>query len=309
MNISDLRYLVAVAEHCHFGHAAEACNISQPTLSTQLKKLEAELGVTLLERTNRSVSVTPIGERVLVHARRILAETDAIRQIGAGEGKPMTGTLSIGCIPTLAPYMLPWLLPALAAEYPDLKPVFTENLTDHLLTAIIEHKLDVAFMALPLEKDDQLESEPLYDEDFLVACHPQHPFASAEAVLRQQLLEEEVLYLDDGHCLRDQAMTICGGPSSGGLGGDFRAASLETLRQLVAAGFGVTLLPAMAAAQSVNNPNLAIRPFAGPAFRRIGMVGRKSYPGQETLRLLAGTVRNAAPDTVAVIDDSADLSD
>lgn len=304
MNISDLKYLVAVAEHRHFGHAAEACNISQPTLSTQLKKLEAELGVALLERNNRSVAVTPAGERVLRHARTILSEAEAIRDIGAGECRPMTGTLAIGCIPTLAPYMLPWLLPALAADYPDLKPVFTEDLTGNLVQAISEHRLDVAFMALPAGEGD-LEEQALFDEDFLVACHPQHPFAKLEAILRQQMEQEDVLYLDDGHCLREQSIEVCGGPSSGGLGGDFRAASLETLRQLVAAGFGVTLLPAMAAAQSAENRNIAVRPFAGPAFRRIGMVWRKSYPGRDSLMLLAGTVRLAAPDTVSVIEDDA----
>jgi LysR family hydrogen peroxide-inducible transcriptional activator len=301
MNISDLRYLVAVAEHRHFGHAAEACNISQPTLSTQLKKLEAELGVALLERNNRSVAVTPAGERVLRHARAILAETEMIRAIGAGECRPMTGTLAIGCIPTLAPYMLPWLLPALAAGFPDLKPVFTEDLTDHLVEAVSEHRLDVAFLALPAGGSD-LDGEALFDENFLVACHPQHPFADVEAVLRQQMEQEDVLYLDDGHCLREQSMAICGGPSSGGLGGDFRAASLETLRQLVAAGFGVTLLPAMAAAQTANDRHIVVRPFAGPAHRRVGMVWRKSYPGIETMRLLARTVRENAPDTVSVVD-------
>lgn len=302
MNISDLKYLVAVAEHRHFGQAAEACNISQPTLSTQLKKLEAELGVALLERNNRSVAVTPAGERVLRHARTILSEAGAIRDIGTGECRPMTGTLTIGCIPTLAPYMLPWLLPALAADYPDLKPVFTEDLTGHLLQAVSEHRLDVAFMALPAGEAD-LEEEALFDENFLVACHPKHPFAEAEAILRQQMEQEEVLYLDDGHCMREQSIEVCGGPSSGGLGGDFRAASLETLRQLVAAGFGVTLLPAMAAAQSTENRNITVRPFAGPAFRRIGMAWRKSYPGRDSLKLLAGTVRQAAPDTVSVIED------
>ena len=169
---------------------------------------------------------------------------------------------------------------------------------------ISDLKYLVAFMALPAGEGD-LEEQALFDENFLVACHPRHPFANVEAILRQQMEKEDVLYLDDGHCLREQSIEVCGGPSSGGLGGDFRAASLETLRQLVAAGFGVTLLPAMAAAQSTENRDITVRPFAGPAFRRIGMAWRKSYPGRDSLMLLAGTVRQAAPDTVSVIEDEA----
>ncbi|MRG73475.1 LysR family transcriptional regulator [Alphaproteobacteria bacterium HT1-32] len=302
MNLSDLKYLIAVAEHRHFGHAADECNISQPTLSTQLKKLEAELGVALLERTNRSVSVTDAGEQVLRHARNILAEADMIRQVGSDESRPMSGHLRIGCIPTLAPYMLPWLLPALVADYPDLIPVLVEDMTAHLTESLINHDLDVGFMALPLD-GDELATEALFDESFLVACHPDHPFAATEAVLRQQLAEEDVLYLDDGHCMRDQTMEICGRPSSGGLGGDFRAASLETLRQLVKAGFGVTLLPAMAVSGSNHDGRIAIRPFAGPAFRRVGAVWRKSFPRPDDIRLLCQTVRRAAPGVVSLIDD------
>lgn len=299
MTLRELTYLVALADHGHFGRAAEACHVSQPTLSTQLKKLEEFLGVSLIERTNKSVTITAIGEQIVDRARRLLSDADQIVDIAKQQTAPLTGPLNIGVIPTLSPYMLPWLLPSLKRAYPDLRPVVVEDLTDDLLNLLHDHKIDVAVLALPID-DPNMAEIPLFDEPFWVACPPNHPLARAAAISLKDLRSEEILYLADGHCLRDQALAICKKlPSETEGGADFRAASLETLRQMVAAGYGFTLLPALAAERDqAPNAEIAARPFAGAASRRIGLVFRRSYPKTSDLLRFADVVTNNLPPSV-----------
>lgn len=301
MTLRDFRYLVALAEYGHFGRAAEACHVSQPTLSTQLKKLEEYLGVVLFERTNRALHITPIGEQIVAKARRVLAETDAIVKLAEQKTGPLQGPLNLGIIPTLSPYLLPWLLPALKSAYPDLRLVVHEDLTDHLLERLNDHHIEAALLALPVDQHE-LESLPVFEEPFMLACPSSHPLASAETVRATDLRSEHLLLLTDGHCLRDQALAVCGfdGQSPADEGTDFRATSLETIRQMVAAGMGCTLLPAMALGGK--HRRVAIRPLADKAVRRIGLVWRASYPGAGDLERLADVIRNKAPDSVRAIE-------
>jgi LysR family hydrogen peroxide-inducible transcriptional activator len=298
MTLRELRYLVALADHGHFGRAAEACHVSQPTLSTQLRKLEDYLGATLFERTNKALRITPIGEQIVAKARQVLAEADAIVELARGKAGPLTGPLNLGVIPTLSPYLLPWLLPALKDAYPDLRLIIHEDLTDHLLERLKAHGIDAALLALPIE-EEELETLPLFDEPFFFACPPDHPLARAKAVRTSDLQEAHLLLLTDGHCLRDQALAVCGFEEAPleDERTDFRATSLETIRQMVAAGMGCTLLPAMALG-SGQDRHLEIRPLTGEASRRIGLVWRRTYPKPADLECLADIIRQALPPAV-----------
>jgi LysR family transcriptional regulator, hydrogen peroxide-inducible genes activator len=207
MTLRELRYLIAVADHGHFGRAAQACHVSQPTLSTQLKKLEDYLGVTLFERTNKALHVTPVGEEIVALARRVIAEADAILKTARETKGPLSGLLHLGMIPTLSPYLLPWLIPALKRAYPDLQLVVHEDLTDHLLVRLKAHKLDAALLALPI-RDTDLVAAPLFDEPFFFAASNSHPLAKCESVMDAELRNQHLLLLADGHCLSDQALAV-----------------------------------------------------------------------------------------------------
>jgi LysR family hydrogen peroxide-inducible transcriptional activator len=301
MTLNELRYVVAVAEHRHFGRAARACCISQPTLSTQIKKLEAQLGVVLFERTNKSVRPTPLGDKVVGKARKVLDEIEDIRTLCRSDVQPLCGPRTLGVIPTLAPYLLPWLLPPLRRAYPALELVVVEDITERLIARLKERSLDVAMVALPVAEIELIE-RPLFEEPFYVACPVAHPLARARAITLPELEREQVLYLADGHCLRDQALAICGGATNR-QSGDFRATSLETLRQLVAAGLGFTLLPALAIPdQRQELPGVAVRPFAGTASRRIGLICRTTYSHLGELELLAEVIGRHLPAVVQPLD-------
>ena len=309
MTLQDLRYLVALVDHGHFGRAAKACRVSQPTLSTQIKKLEEQLGVTLFERTNKSVHVTVVGEDVVARARQLLLDVEAIMGVGRRVSAPLSGAFSLGVIPTLGPYLLPWLVPALKRDYPALRLTIREDLTAHLLDRLVSHHLDAALVALPVS-DDRVESLPLFDEPFWFAepksaeSNPdqsggQEP-ANAGVMREDDLRGKKLLLLTEGHCLRDQALAICG-TSDRDAEGDFRATSLETIRQMVATGLGSTLLPAMACVD-FHSATVAARPLEGGVGRRIGLVWRRSYPRLAERALLAGTLRQHLPRGVQRID-------
>jgi LysR family hydrogen peroxide-inducible transcriptional activator len=297
MTLRELRYLVMLADVRHFGRAADACHVSQPTLSTQLKKLEAFLGVTLFERTNRALHITPIGEQIVARARRILAEADAVVALAREEqAGPLSGPLNLGIIPTLGPYLLPWLVPALKEDYPDLSLIVHEDLTDHLLDRLRSYRMDAALLALPIE-DEELDAVPLFDEPFFFACPPHHPLAKVKTISQSALRQERLLLLTDGHCLRDQALSVCGFAAAPAQdeGSDFRATSLETIRQMVVSGMGCTLLPAMAVNRA---DHLVARPLASGASRRIGLVWRVTYSKASDLRRLAEVVWRHLPRSV-----------
>lgn len=301
MTLQELRYLVALADHRHFGRAAEACHISQPTLSAQLKKLEDFLGVVLFERTSKSLKLTAAGEPILAKARLILIEAGALVALAREAAKPMTGRMNLGVIPTLGPYLLPWALPVLKASFPDLQLVLQEEMTAGLLAGLQSHRLDAALLALPAEGDD-LTAQALFEEPFLLACPKDHALAKAKAVEAEALAKAPLLLLADGHCLRDQALAVCGQIPAAGEAADFRATSLETIRQMVAAGLGCTLLPALATGTA--HPAIAIRPLKNEAFRRIGLVWRKSHPKQTDMAMLSQALESALPGNVRRIGQS-----
>ena len=290
MNLRDLKYLVALADHKHFGRAAAACYVSQPTLSTQIRKLEDELGVPLVERAPRKVMLTPAGREAAERARRIVAEVEQMKEAARRSQDPEAGTVRLGIFPTLAPYLLPHVVPRVRARFPQLELLLVEEKSDVLLQRLREGRLDAALLALPLH-DDQLHAEPLFEEPFVFAAPRQHPLAAKDALSMAQLSDETLLLLEDGHCLRDQALDVCrlsGAHEKSG----FRASSLETLRQMVAAGVGVTLLPALSVHEPIaQSPNITLVPFKKPApSRQIALVWRKSSALDGFLHQLADAI-------------------
>ena len=294
VTLTELRYVVAVADTGHFGRAAAECHVSQPTLSTQIKKLEDQLGVALFERTSKRVRLTAAGARIVERARVIIAEIRAIGDVARGQREPLAGAFRLGVIPTLGPYFLPWLLRPLQATFPRLRLVLQESITATLLDELALHHLDAALLALPVTAPG-LASEPLFDEPFWVFLPATHSLAARKRVRQADLTGERVLLLTEGHCLRDQALEICG---SGRTTHDdaFRATSLETLRHMVAAGLGCTLLPALAVPQLSTADAAAVRPFERPApHRRIGLVWRHSFPDAASVHALGTFIRAHLP--------------
>lgn len=294
MNLSDLRYLVAVADHRHFGRAAEACFVSQPTLSTQIKKLERELGVELFERNPRQVLLTAAGSRVVDHARQAINEADAIRDVARQARDPESGTIRLGVFPTLGPYLLPHVVPAVHHRFPNMELLLVEEKTEVIVQQLQDGKLDVAVLAHPIQAD-HLHEEALFEEDFVLAVPTEHALARTRKKVDATVITgEQLLLLEDGHCLREQALSVCRLHGAGERTG-FRATSLETLRQMVAASVGITLLPAL----SVHAPvpeyrGVTLLHFRDPApNRRIAMFWRSTSSFGEFLPKLADTVRDA----------------
>lgn len=292
MNLRDLRYLVALADERHFGKAAERCFVSQPTLSAQVRKLEDYLGVALLERQPRRLSLTPAGEKIVERARRLLQEADAIVDLARADRDPLAGTLKLALIPTVGPYLLPQVARRLKRALPRLRLLLYEYQTAPLLDRLRTGEIDMGILALPIALDG-LEAAPLYDEPFTLAVPALHALAARERVRVEDLEGETLLLLEDGHCLRDQALEVCSRVGTHEEQ-DYRATSLETLRQMVAAGHGVTLLPELAADAPVGSARgLRIKPFVRPApARTIGAVWRKSSTRGPAIDAIAQTIRN-----------------
>jgi len=285
LTLRDLRYLLAVAEHQHFGRAAEACGVSQPTLSVQLRKLEEQLGLVLIERSSRAVVPTPACERLLGHVRAAVAEADAIVAAARTLRDPLAGRLRLGIIPTLAPYLLPLVFAPLRQALPSLEVEPWEDQTAALTERLRAHELDAALLATEVDHQD-LASRALFDEPFLAALPPDHPLAGRDRVAEAELAPD-ILVLADGHCLRDQALAACG--RGGGLGGTLRAASLPTLLNMVAAGYGTTLIPALAAG-AAQDSGIVLRPLARRAGRTVRLVWRARYPGRAALDAVGGVI-------------------
>lgn len=305
MNLRDLQYIIAVAETRHFGQAAERCFVSQPTLSGQIKKLEDELGVAVFERTNRSVEVTPTGEAILLHARQIMEQVNAIEQLARAAQDPLAGTLRIGAIPTLSPYLMPLILSPLKKRHPQMQLVLSEEMTETLLARLRKHEIDAALLATAVEEPD-LGSIPLFDEPFWIAYPRKHAFYNKEKITRKDLEGENLLLLAEGHCLADQAMEVCHQSERNQQGelADLRAASLETLIQLVAAGYGTTLVPALALRGSwATGSGVVAQALTLPhASRRVVLVYRNSFPRLAALEAFAAIIRGNLPNTVKVCD-------
>jgi LysR family hydrogen peroxide-inducible transcriptional activator len=295
LKLKDLRYLVAVADQRHFGRAAERCFVSQPTLSAQLKKLEDNLGVQLIERAPNNVCLTEAGEAIVARARRILEASDEMVTLARSQRDPLAGRLRVALLPTIGPYLLPRVAPAVRKALPRLELRLYEYQTAAMLAKLHAGEIDVGILALPVEVDG-LESRELYREAFMVALPEHHPLAARERVRLADLKGEQLLLLEEGHCLRDQALEVC---SRVGVSDqqDFRATSLETLRQMVATGAGVTLLPELAGRGAYRNARgVALRPFARPApERHIGALWRKSSARRAAIDALCELIRAHAP--------------
>jgi LysR family hydrogen peroxide-inducible transcriptional activator len=289
MNLRDLHYLIAVADLRNFGQAAERCFISQPTLSTQIKKLEDELGIQIFERTNKKVMPTELGEQVIASARRILKEQNAIKELAATAQNPFAGNLRLGAFPTLAPYLFPALIPLIREALPLVRLILVEEKTEPLLNQLRNGQMDCALMAMPIH-DDFLDCEDLFEDEFLLAVPEGHPLADKPEVDQQELQGETLLLLEDGHCLRGQALQIC---QAAGIDEeqDVRATSLETLRQMVRAGTGITLMPHLAVREETG---IRYLPFARPAPRRkIGLVWRSTSARKALIAKLSELIRQA----------------
>lgn len=287
LTLRQLEYVVAVAERLHFRQAAEDCSVSQPALSSQIRELEQSLGLVLFERDRRKVLLTPEGEEVARRAREILAAARDLEGFAASKGPPLCGRIRLGVIPTIAPYLLPGALPVVRSRYPELRLFLTEGRTEDLVEAVSRGELDVALLAREAELGD-LTVHDLFVERFEVAMWPGHELAGRESISVGDLEGQELLLLEDGHCLSDQALEFC---SSSGLDGvlDFRASSLATLVQMVASGTGLTFLPEMARDVECRAPDeLVVRPMAeGTPRRTISFAWRSSSSRVQEFELLA----------------------
>jgi LysR family hydrogen peroxide-inducible transcriptional activator len=293
MNVRDLAYIVAIERHGSITRAAEACEVTQPTLSTQVAKLERELGVTLFEREGRGLRLTNAGRSVLDHARRVLGAVDDLLAAAQDHLDPLAGTLRLGLIPTLAPYLLPHLLPGMQAALPRLTPAIVEEQTASLLERLRTGAIEAAMIATD-PNDVRLGTMPLFDEPLWVAMSAAHPLASRKKIDSADIDPSTLLLLSEGHCLRDQAVALCAEPTLGlRISGDFRAASLETIMHLVESGFGITLVPELYVRQA-NAPSsgIALRPYAAQgASRRVSLVFRKSTARLAVLSTIAKLTR------------------
>ena len=289
MTLTELRYLVNLDKERHFSRAAERSFVSQPTLSVALKKLEEELHVTLFERIRGEARPTPVGERIIAQAKRVLAEAGRVEDI-AREGKDeMIGPLRLGAIYTVGPYLLPNLVPELRQRAPRMPLVIEENFTAVLLEQLRDNELDVAIIALPVDLHG-LSAWTLYDEEFVVVLPREHRWANEKALPAKKLAEEHLLLLGPGHCFRDQVIAVC--PKCVDAEGDgprpHTGSSLETIRYMVDSGLGVTVLPRGSVDNRPAEPQpLPAVPFVAPApSRRIGLVWRRSFPRQQAIRTL-----------------------
>jgi len=290
IKIRELEYLDAIERHKHFGKAAEACHVSQPTLSGQIIKLEEQLGVTLIERHRRNIMLTPAGNQLLVKARKVLNAAHDLEVTAKTLGDPLSGEMHIGLIPTLAPYLLPHIMPGLISSLPKMDFFLHEEHTADLVRALDQGHLDA--LILPwLDDMTEFDAYDLFDEPFLLAVSKNHELAKKKRVKLTDLKGCHVLTLEDGHCLRDQALGYC---FSAGADEDkrFQATSLETLRYMVASGIGITLLPKLSIIDQPDNDDIVYIPFQQPQpSRRNVLLIRQNYTRVETVREIVGSIR------------------
>ena len=283
MNLRDLRYLVAVADLRSFIQAADQCFVSQPTLSTQIKKMEDSLGAQIFERTNKKVLPTELGEQIIASARRILIEVDTIERLANNAQDPLSGNFRLGAIPTLSTYIFPGLVPKIIQTLPKLRLILVEEKTETLIAQLKQGKLDAALLAMPIN-DDYLKARMLFEDEFYLALASDHPLAMRQTIAQPDLINQQLLLLDEGHCLRGQALQICQ-LNHAEEQQDVRATGLETLRQMVKAGTGITFMPKIA----IHQPEEGIRyiPFDDPAPKRtIGLFWRRTSSRNELLEEL-----------------------
>lgn len=291
MTLTELRYITAVARERHFGRAAAACFVSQPTLSVAVKKLEEELGVTLFERTHTDIAPTPIGEKVVNQAQRVLEEAQNLKTIVSSAGDPLKGPLRIGVIYTIGPYLLPSLIPTLNDMAPQMPLLVEEGYTAQLRKKLKNGELDVIIIALPFEESGVITA-PVFEEPFIVLIPGSHPWIEKPVITTDDLPEETVLLLGQGHCFRDQVLEVCpecaGATTDGSLQAALEGSSLETIRHMVASGVGVTVLPCTAAGADLYPSRMVqIKRFKGtPPSRTVALAWRKSFVRMPAINVL-----------------------
>ncbi|CAG0976322.1 Hydrogen peroxide-inducible genes activator [Burkholderiales bacterium] len=299
MTLTELRYIVALAQERHFGKAAAKCFVSQPTLSVAIQKLEEELGVALFERLRGEVAITDVGERVINQAQRALDEAEKVKQIARGGRDQLSEPLRLGVIPTIAPYLLPELIPRVQKRAPSMVLDIEENLTGELQAALLSGRLDVLLLALPFDPPG-VDLRPLYDEAFSVVLPSEHPLAKKKQLRTADLENERVLLLRAGHCLSDQVLSACGEvirPNAHEVG-----YSIETMRQMVAAGLGISVFPASALARRLESKLVQTVPFAPPVpHRRVVLAWRKSFTRPAAIDALDEAVRAIRADYFQMI--------
>jgi LysR family hydrogen peroxide-inducible transcriptional activator len=288
LTLKQLRYFTALAETLHFGKAAKLCHVSQPALSMQIKDLEGHLGVTLVERGSTKLLLTLEGREIAARARDILMAVQDLTELVSHRKHPLSGRLRLGVIPSIGPYLLPKLLPDLHDTYPELELSLRESQTELLVGDLLDGRLDLLILALPLEPEE-IDTLPLFDDHFFVALPKVHTLASRDHVSQEELAKEHLLLLEEGHCLRDQALAVCQTANTD----EFRASSLATVVQMVANGYGLTILPSLALSTEVGDPSpIAVIPFAEPVpFRSIGLAWRQATPHEDEFKELGHFIR------------------
>ena len=291
MTLTELRYIVILAQEKHFGRAAKRCHVSQPSLSIAINKLEAQLKTTLFERGKHTLRVTDAGKKIIAQAQVVLEEAEKITQIAQGEKGELRTPLKIGAIHTVAPYLFPKLVPKITKLAPDMPLILQEDFTSHLLEKLHQGELDMIFIATTF-KDSGLVSKALYDEPFVLLLPKEHPLNQKKQVSLQDIEKEKLLLLEKGHCFRDAIVEVCPHCYSAGNSETMHAASLETLRHMVLAGMGITNLPTSAASITHYNRTLSIKSFKEKTPKRtISLVWRQSFPRQQAINVILTAIQ------------------
>lgn len=308
MTLTELRYIVALARTRHFGRAAEACFVSQPTLSIAIRKLEEELDVALFERASNEITITPIGEQIVAQAQRVLEEASNIKTLARQGHDQLVGPLRVGAIYTIGPYLLPKLIPAMCRAAPQMPLLLEENFTSRLRERLKQGDLDAIIIALPFDEPGIL-TQALYDEPFIVTIPQTHPWRAKTSVSSADLAEETMFMLGNGHCFRDQVLQACPALNRfasmpGSMQKTLEGSSLETIRYMVASGAGITVLPCSAISPiQKENDLLAFLPFATPApGRRVALAWRKRFPRPAALEILRQAILSADMPCITMLD-------
>jgi len=291
MTLTELRYIVTLAQERHFGRAAEKCFVSQPTLSVAVKKLEGELDIAIFERSKSAVSPTPLGEKIIQQAARVLAESRALKELADAGKDQLSSPLKVGAIFTIGPYLFPHLVPQIYQQAPQMSLFIEESYTAVLRRQLRESELDAIIIALPFNEPDVL-TRPLYDEPFVVVMPKDHELAKLKHVQADMLPDQDLLLLGEGHCFRDQVLELCPALSqqqNDRVGSVTQGSSLETLKYMVATGLGITVLPESAIG-NLDSQLITTRPFASPApYRTVALAWRASFPRGQAIDLLLDT--------------------
>ncbi len=295
MTLNELRYIVAVAQTQHFSKAAEACHVSQPSLSIAIRKLEEELGITIFQRGKRQVKVTPEGEAVVQQAQKVIEEAEKLTYLKSIQKSPLEGVLKIGAIFTIGPYLYPSLIPYMRQHFPQMPLHIDEDYTENLRKKLLTAEIDIAVLALPFS-DPAIETLKIYDEDFMPLFYEGHDFSHRSEINVNDISNTELLMLGKGNCFRDQVIAAC--PScqspSANTNSWVVGSSLETIRHMVAMKLGITVMPVTALARQTEYPGLDSRPFSEPVpKRRVVLAWRSSFPRKEAVKVIAQSLQEA----------------